>query len=310
MLQKKDKRIKIAQSELSTSFARKKGIELAEGEYITFCDCDDIYINNESFTRMMEIAEHTGSDIVQFGHYINRLGKLTRHVPSEELTIDRTQLLDSYISGAIGAYKGKINGYVWNKVYRSMILKSAAEKMDEALIKTEDAYLNTCAFFEESVQSVSFSPECFYVYYTGFGYSGASDAGEKLFEEYGIFKPIVLNLARQNHCGKTVFIKCYREILNFLHVLIEQYIISGQRKEQVISIIQEYTSWDFVKEAASFFLNDDQKWDDHILRLSQIADAEAYYNMCLNDIGNLRRRRIQYKVKHTIKNTLRWIDRL
>lgn len=310
MLQRKDERIIITQSELSTSFARKKGIEIAEGEYITFCDCDDLYYDRKSLARMVDIADQTKSDIIQFGYYINRFGKLTRYVTSEQMTIDRVALLDRYIAGAIGSYKDAINLAVWNKMYKNNPVKLAAEKMDKPLIKTEDGYLNTYTFFEDSVKSVTFSSQCFYVYYTGIGFSGTADAGQKLFEEYRITKPIALALARKHQCGKTVFIKCYREILNFLHSLIIQCIISGKSEKEVIDIIREYTSWSFVKEASDYFLNDDYAWDDHILRLSQIENAEMYYHMCLSDITDLPMKRIQYQAKWSVKNTLRWIDKL
>ena len=308
-LQKQDSRIRIAQSELSTSFARKRGVELAEGEYITFCDCDDLYVNTMCFAKMVETAEKTQCDILQFGYYINRLGKITSNT-TKELTIGREELLNSFIAGAMGAYKCVITPTNWDKVYKGAILKSAVSNIDEPMIKSVDIYVNSYAFFEASVKTVSFTPECFYVYRTGFGDSGAAGSGQKLFEEYQITKPIALDLAREHQCGKTVFVKCYREILNFLHALIVQFIISGQSKNEIVEEIRKYTSWNFVKEAAQFFLNDDKEWDGHIKRLSQIEDPEAYYNMCLSDVGNLPLKKTQYQVKWAIKKTLRWVDRL
>ena len=306
-----DARVRAMQSEPSTILARKAGVMTAKGRYILFSDCDDRYINNQAISSMVRKAEETNADIVQFGNYICKLGKMTRRVPKEEQVIGRKELLETYIDGVMGAYDpAMIVASVWSKIYRASPLKSACLKISKPLIKTEDFCLNAFAFFEESVQTVASSKECFYVYNTGIGSSGSEDAAEKMFEEYRVYKPIALQLAKEHGAGEYPFVKCHRETLNFMNGLVVKSILRGDRKGKTISIINEYASWDFVREAADYFLNDTKQWDDHILRLSAIDDADAYYERCLTGLGNLYVKRVRYNVKRTAKNIFRWIDKL
>lgn len=306
-----DSRVRAIQSEPATILARKAGVLAARGEYITFSDCDDRYINNQAISSMVQKAEETNADIVQFGNYAYKLGKMTKRVPKVEQVIERKELLETYIDGVMGAYEPTMIGAtVWSKIYKSAPLKSACSKIDKPLIKSEDLCLNAYAFFEESVRKVASTKECYYVYYTGIGGSGSENAAEELFEEYRVYKPIALQLAKEHGAGAYPIIKCHRETLNFMNGLITQSILRGDKREQTIKTIGEYASWDFVREASDYFRNDANPWDEHILRLSAIDDPDAYYERCLAELGNLQVKRIHYNVKRTAKNIFRWIDKL
>ncbi|MBQ5325828.1 MAG: glycosyltransferase family 2 protein [Oscillospiraceae bacterium] len=67
---KKDSRIKaFHKTNGGTSDARNYGLEKAEGEYITFIDCDDFVLPNW-LKDMITIAEETDADIVKIGTYL------------------------------------------------------------------------------------------------------------------------------------------------------------------------------------------------------------------------------------------------
>lgn len=306
-----DPRVKAMQSEPSILLARKAGVMAAQGEYVLFSDCDDRYIHSQAISSMLRKAEETGADIVQFGHYVNRFGRMTRRVPRVEQVIGREELLDTYIDGVMGGYDPPmIGGTVWSKIYRHAPLKAACSRIYTPLIEAEDLCLNAYAFFEESVHTVASTKECYYVYNSGVGSSGDEGAAKRFFEAYRVFKPIALRLAQEHRAGMYPIMRCHRETLNFMNGLIAQSILRGEKKEQAIGAIEEYASWDFVRTAADFFRNDTKQWDDHILRLSAIDDAEAYYNRCILEQGNLGLSRFRYKAKRAVKSTLRWIDRL
>ena len=149
--------------------------EIGQGYLILagFCDADDGYHGTDSLRHMVEAIEETKADIVQFGNYVNKFGTLSTSLRvNEELTIDRTQLMQEDIAGAMGAYNQKINLNVWAKIYRGRVLKAASPDLNLPLINAEDLYLNCCAFFNPETQHVAFKPICEYVYNTGIGVSG------------------------------------------------------------------------------------------------------------------------------------------
>ena len=67
---KKDSRIKaFHKANGGTSDARNYGLEKAQGEYITFIDCDDFVLPNW-LEDMITVAEETDADIVKIGAYL------------------------------------------------------------------------------------------------------------------------------------------------------------------------------------------------------------------------------------------------
>ena len=65
-----DHRVKAVQSEVpGTSLARKKGIELASGDLIVFCDQDDRFYSNRAIECMVRAITEDKADICVFGYY-------------------------------------------------------------------------------------------------------------------------------------------------------------------------------------------------------------------------------------------------
>jgi len=63
--QEKDSRIRaVHQQNEGSSMARKRGVDLATGEYITFADADD-WIDKDMYANMLAALKNTHSDIVQ-----------------------------------------------------------------------------------------------------------------------------------------------------------------------------------------------------------------------------------------------------
>ena len=68
-----DERVKVLQSfDKGTTYARKKGILSSGGDYITFSDQDDSYIDKYSIEKMCHAIQTDNSEICQFGFYITK----------------------------------------------------------------------------------------------------------------------------------------------------------------------------------------------------------------------------------------------
>lgn len=310
-----DHRCVVLQSSVkSTLIARKTGIDNAEGEYITFCDADDGYIGNDSLRKMVESIDETGADIVQFGNIINKFGiKETNLRVKERVLIDRKQLLEKDIAGAMGGYAQRISPSVWSKIYKSKVLHDISHELNVPLVNAEDLYLNCCAFFSEMTQTVAFVPLCEYVYNFGIGVSGNGIGTiENLLFEYQFFKKKALDLAINHDAGEYPIYLCNRETLRFLDCLIQDYILSGHKKKEVCDKIIEWWSYEFILNAKAYFKKymKSNELDEEMKRFATEDKPERYYEYCVSRMGILRVRKTKYLSKRIIKSTFRLINRL
>lgn len=312
-IQSSDSRVKAIQSEKGTSMARKAGVLESKGDYIVFSDQDDCYVNKHALSCIILEAESTGADIVQFNKIINSFGRKRIVGAQKNFDIDRNELLEKYVGGIFGAYEADISTCVWDKIYKGMLIKEAVKGINASLCRGEDMYLNTFVFLHEGVNRIAFSTNAYYIWNTVFGTSSSKDGGTALFEEYRIIKPTILHLAQKAGVGYEPIMRTHRETLNFLNGLIQQSILSGQTKNETIHMLQEYATWDFVIEAAHFFEGvqpDGTEWDDHIKHRADIWNANEYYNRVLSEIGNVKVKKVKFKVKRMVKDSLRWLDRI
>ena len=305
-----DKRCIALQSDVkSTLLARRMGIEKATGNYMTFSDADDRYKSIDSLGNMMEAIKRTGADIVQFGNVVNSFGrKENRLAVKEEIIIDRKQLLQEDIAGAMGGYQQRISPAIWNKLYRGGVLKSILPDLTYPLVYAEDLYINCCSCFSPLTNTYAFVPICEYVYNSGIGVSGDGiKAAEKTFSAYQYFKPKALELASAFAAGEKPIYLCQRETLRFLDSLIRSYIIRGDSRKQVCEKIDQLWTYPHVKSAKAYFIDymKTHELDEEMSRFAKETDAAQYYDYSISRIGNLRREQILALTKSTLKQVLR-----
>lgn len=126
---KKDERIRVIhQDNKGESNARNKGLKIATGEIIAFCDCDD-WLDVDMYQQMIEIMEKDNLDIIAGSWYFeeidaqgNELSKIiTNKYPLGEEIID-TKMLLNYIYRR-DSYRGF--AYIWNKLYTKEVLSDS-----------------------------------------------------------------------------------------------------------------------------------------------------------------------------------------
>ena len=132
--------------------ARLHGIDMAQGEYITFFDSDDT-ISVHYHQPMVELAEREGADIVINGWAFH--SKSSRYYCLGDSTMNSTVYAEG--DGVLRTFfgqKGLEHSYyvTWNKIYRAYILKEARRCILESKIGNrnvcyaEDALINFYAF--------------------------------------------------------------------------------------------------------------------------------------------------------------------
>lgn len=265
--------------ERGTSLARKKGIELATGEYITFSDQDDQYLNKTSFRQMVDSIETDDSDICQFGYYSSVCGIRRLHsVISETKIITRERLMQKEIEGIVSSGTHELNTNVWSKIYRTSILKEVVNKINQPLYYCEDMYLNTIAFFNKNIKKISIHPEAYYIWNVGMGTSGAEKAARKLFYEYAFLKPLIIELAKENNVNEEIIYKIYMEIIYFMKTIIDNMIDEKIRDIEIISEIEKYEKMNIVKLAKQYLKNNTKESYSELNFLTSSYTTREYYD--------------------------------
>lgn len=111
-----DNRIRVvSQENMGASAARNRGIEMAQGQYIMFCDADDI-VSNRWVEHAVSYVEKNNDvlPICSCCHEVEKLGAKKYLKSVSEETVDKSEYYRFNQEG--------IAGYLWNAVYRRDIL--------------------------------------------------------------------------------------------------------------------------------------------------------------------------------------------
>lgn len=135
------------------SMARARGIEIAQGEYIGFCDSDD-WVEMDMYQRLYESAVQYDADIVGCGFVEHKEGRVTLiKFDSEE---DKDEMVFSF------SYFGSVYGALCNKIVKRKFFIEHNEHLGDGLSMWEDS-LTLIPMRLKSLKSVFLYP-CLYHY--------------------------------------------------------------------------------------------------------------------------------------------------
>lgn len=126
------------------SNARNFGIERASGEYIMFLDSDD-YLEKDALEYMLNIMEADRADFVGFSRYEEHVDKKCADVYRLKGQNIIVNTADEYLEMLLQLYmQNKMFCEVWNRLYRSDIIRKNEIKFDTNLKYGEDKLFNLC----------------------------------------------------------------------------------------------------------------------------------------------------------------------
>lgn len=126
--------------------ARKAGVNLARGQYVTCVDSDD-WIEKNMYQEMMEVMLKTDSDIVTSGSIRDYDGYCideSEKIPAGTYSgIDLIQKLFSNMVSTNVFFESNLSIHIYNKIYKRELLTKYLMKVDDRINVGEDA---ACAY--------------------------------------------------------------------------------------------------------------------------------------------------------------------
>lgn len=302
----KDKRVKVFESkEKGTSLARKHGVLNADSRYITFMDQDDKYICDLALHEMVEAIEEDKSDICQFGHYMKHFFVPKRRVCSTgtNVILDKEELMSGPYLGAILSRGNFFSVPVWNKIYRSEVLKDAVRSINDSLIYAEDVNLNMYAFSNSKIQKVSSRTESFYLHYCDTGLSSNSDNVIKLLRDYKAVKINTANRMKELGLPEYFFLRLWSEAVYCYRSFINEELWEKKDEKEILSHIEEIESFEYIRMAKEFYADyHGEERNGYIDFLCSGYAPKEYLDYCKRTLPELT---LKQKGKRMIKKALK-----
>lgn len=148
-----DKRIKVIdQTNQGVSSARNRGMEIATGQYISFVDPDDFLAPDTYEIAMKKIKDNV--DILVYGYsaFPNPTGWFITSGKSKDMIYNNDSVNAYFDCGSIGTI-------VWNKLYKTDLLKQYNLTFKENLKMAEDLCFNMNTFvYATKIQFINDQP--------------------------------------------------------------------------------------------------------------------------------------------------------
>lgn len=186
---KSDERIKcIHKRNAGVSAARNDGIQAAQGEYLMFCDADDIPSTHMA-EKLLHKIESEHADIVLSG-FIKQIDNayINCDIPYSESLTERDNIIRKLIMPMIvwGYSPDRIAlpaiyGSVWRGLYKKSLIVNKAIQFPSTICLGEDMVFNTLAFLFAS--RITFINDYLYTYIENLN-SSTHTNGTKMWSKY------------------------------------------------------------------------------------------------------------------------------
>lgn len=260
----RDKRIVVLHKvNEGVSAARNSGLDVANGDYITFVDSDDFMAPETYFENMGYLLEHQYVDILQYPycHYIDENTIMNYHRPLSTLLIGKEQIFKNWWSGSPLEYVS------WNKIYKRDIWNDIRFNVGHT---SEDTWL--VADFVKKASSLYISDKGLYYYQRdredSYTYQYSFDkhldlfyAHVAIYQCFGMFPNMVTEKV-------LAFTRLYRRLITA-----KQSDLSADIRYPLRLIKQNYPSW----REIIISHHTDKVW----LSIAKIVGANIFVNLFL-----------------------------
>lgn len=189
--------------------ARNAGIAIAQGEYLTFCDHDDIYLPKKLEVQY-HLAEEIGADIVQVG-YKGIRDNGSEYIYAQNLSCLGRKDMKKHLLDVLSVAGF---GLVWNKLYRMETLKQYMQFNPVYTRGHEDINFNYCVM--SYATSFVSTDEVLYHHII----RGSLSTSAKIHPE--LIVGLVDTITNYNHCVETYGVDLQKNANQYLRTLAEE----------------------------------------------------------------------------------------
>ena len=210
--QKQDTRIRVIhQQNTGSSYARKKGVENATADYVTFVDADD-WIDKNMYTDMMSALLSTNSDIAQCG-YCKVYDKASPPAPLQK-SGENPEITGRKEGVLLILEDKKWKSYLWNKIFKKHLFENIVFPKD--LNRGEDMICHD--LFHLASQSVYLPDEYYYYYQSNGSLLRTDDIGSQIKLQYQY---------TQNVYSRYLFVKRNPQYYSMLQIIKERTMVEA-----------------------------------------------------------------------------------
>ena len=141
------------------SSARNLGLEKMKGEWCTFVDADDVLLHNALDTYVSYISDEIDNVLASYMRVSDDLKVLEKSENEFHDVIDYESALKDFYQSKIGMF----NGFIWNRLFRSSVIKNKRIRFNEKIYIKEDG-LFIVEFLCASKRSVYQTSNVIYYY--------------------------------------------------------------------------------------------------------------------------------------------------
>ncbi len=170
----KDKKITVLhQNNYGPASARNKGMAVAKGEYIVFCDADDT-IHKDLLKMMVDICEKKNVDFVMADALrVDIKGqKHCSYWDTEDRLIEQENMINIFKQFLMDERSNRILCSVWGKLFKKSIIEKNQLQFDETLHTSEDELF--CFMYLSYVYRIYYIHKNLYTYYRNRNNFGSS----------------------------------------------------------------------------------------------------------------------------------------
>lgn len=202
-----DKRVKIIrQRNKGVSMARNAGIEEAKGEYIAFVDADDEIEPEYIETLVLGISKSELATIC----YSSQKDDFNNSNISRDYNVSSKYMLSKIYS------EREVDGYVWNKLFKSNIIHANNIRFPEDITIWEDMYF--VIRYLMCISNVNINTKILYYYRYRDGSAVNSDKFENYRSKYYIMKLIKdLHYIEIDEFRRTTDFRYYQTMFSYIN---------------------------------------------------------------------------------------------
>ena len=145
--------------------ARKAGIKIARGEYVTFVDSDD-WVEAEMYEKLIRCAQKSNADVVCSGYVVENGKSIFKILDGISSGIyEKEKNFDIIIKNLIYVEESEARGVsmsLWNKIFRRSIIVQEMREISNDIQILEDALIVYKVIMKS--KKLYFSDDCFYHY--------------------------------------------------------------------------------------------------------------------------------------------------